>query len=155
MLPPVLAFLISNTGAAVADRLLLGRLRLSLTAVRRILGALTHLGPSFAMLTLACVPPSSCGPALSATLACVAIGLGALNQSAFWANIMDVAPNHAGILVGISNTMATLPGILCNLSTGYMLGHGVGWPPVLLLAGGLELVGATVYVSLARGEPQF
>ena len=155
MLPPLLAFILSNAGAAIADRLLLRRLRLSLTSVRRILGAFTHLGPSFAMLTLACVPASLCGPGTSATLACVAIGLGALNQSAFWANIMDIAPNHAGILVGISNTMATLPGILCNLSTGYMLEHGLGWPPVLLLGAGLELLAAIVYINLARGEPQF
>ena len=88
-------------------------------------------------------------------LACGAIGLGALVQSAFWANLMDVAPKHVGILLGISNTMATLPGILCNISTGYLLDHGYGWPPVLAFAAGLELIGAIVYTSCASGEPQF
>jgi len=87
-------------------------------------------------------------------LACFAVGLGALVQSAFWANILDVAPNHAGVLVGISNTMATLPGILCNLSTGYLLEHGYGWTPVLAVAAVLEGIGAAVYVTMARGERQ-
>ena len=31
--------------------------------------------------------------------------MGAIVQSAYWANIMDVAPQHAGILLGISNFM--------------------------------------------------
>ena len=51
--------------------------------------------------------------------------------------------------------MATLPGILCNLSTGWMLEHGMGWTPVLALAACLEVAGATVYVTFARGEAQF
>ena len=93
------------------------------------------------------------GPAVSAVLACGAIGFGALTMSAFWPNIMDVAPKHPGIVVGISNTMATLPGILCNLSTGLLLGSGYGWTPVLIFAALLELLGAAVYVSFARAEP--
>ena len=153
MLPPLLAFALSNTGAAVANRLLLKRLRLPITRVRRAMGAVAHLGPCLSLLLLALIPNP--GPYVSASLACAAIGLGAVAHSAFWANIMDISPRHCGIVLGISNTMATLPGILCNVSTGYMLEHGMGWTPVLALAAGLEAVGAVVYVSFARGEPQF
>ena len=39
---------------------------------------------------------------------------------------MDISPRHCGIVLGISNTLATLPGILCNVSTGFMLEHGMG-----------------------------
>ena len=94
------------------------------------------------------------GPALSSALAAVAIGFGALTQCACWANIMDVAPNHAGLLLGITNTIGTVPGILCNVVTGYMLENGIGWAPVFALGAALELTGAAVYVSLASAEPQ-
>ena len=126
-LPPLIAFLLANGGAAVADRVLLARMQLSVTAMRRIMGAFAHLGPSVALALLALLADP--GPAVSAVLACGAIGFGALTMSAFWPNIMDVAPKHPGIVVGISNTMATLPGILCNLSTGFLLGSGYGWTP--------------------------
>ena len=153
LVPMVAAFALANLGACVADRLLLTRLRLSVSTVRRIMGAVAHLGPAAALTCLALTP--SPGPVLSSALACGAIGVGALVQSAFWSNIMDIAPRHAGVLLGISNTMATLPGILCNLSTGWMLEHGMGWTPVLALAACLEVAGATVYVTFARGEAQF
>ena len=153
LVPMVAAFALANLGACVADRLLLTRLRLSVSTVRRIMGAVAHLGPAAALTCLALTP--SPGPVLSSALACGAIGVGALVQSAFWSNIMDIAPRHAGVLLGISNTMATLPGILCNLSTGWMLEHGMGWTPVLALAACLEVAGATIYVTFARGEAQF
>ena len=153
VLPTLVAFLMANLGAAIADRLLLRTLRLRVRTTRRIMGACTHFGPAAALLALALMPAP--GPATSTALACAAVGFGAVAQSAFWSNTMDVAPRHAGVLLGISNTLATLPGILCNLSTGWLLEHGYGWPPVLALAAALELGGGCVYVACARGEAQF
>ena len=154
VLPQLVAFTLANLGGFVSDRVLLGRLRCTPTTTRRILGAFAHFGPSSACLVLASVP--SPGAFLSTAMACIAIGFGALVQVAFWTNIMDVAPRHAGILLGISNTMATLPGILCNISTGHMLEPGgAGWPAVFALAAGIELAGGLVYVTCARAEPQF
>ena len=47
----------------------------------------------------------SAGAAATAALSTVAVGFGAFSQSGFWANILDVAPSHAGVLLGISNTL--------------------------------------------------
>ena len=69
---------------------------------------------------------------------------------------MDVAPRHAGVLLGISNTIATLPGILCNLTTGWILeALGLrGWALIFGFACALELAGVSVYLAWATGEPQ-
>ena len=154
VVPQLLAFTLSNAGAAIADRLLLGRLHISVTATRRIMGSIAHLGPAVSLTVLALTPAP--GPILSTTLATLAIGLGACAHSAYWTNIMDVVPNHTGVLLGISNTIATLPGILCNLTTGMMLEPGGGgWPAVFATAAAIEYCGAALYVCLCSGEPQF
>ena len=151
MLPQLLAFALANLGAALADRVLLGRCGWSLLTVRRLMGALSQLGPAAAMGALVVVR----GRVSGSVLTCVAIGMGSLAQSGFMANILDIAPRHAGIVLGISNTMATLPGILCNISTGMMLDAGLGWAPVFAIGAALELAGALAFVSYARGTPQF
>ena len=46
-----------------------------------------------------------------------AVGFGAFSHAGYWANIVDIGPNHAGTLCGISNTIATLPGVLANVRT--------------------------------------
>ena len=150
-MPYLLALVLANAGAAVADRLLLDEWGWTILKTRRCVGALSQLGPALALAILAGVR----GPVAGTILASVAIGMGALVQSGFWANVLDIAPNHSGILLGISNTIASLPGVLANLATGYMLHHGLGWGPVFAIGALLELTGATVFVSLASGEPQF
>lgn len=36
-------------------------------------------------------------------------------------NHLDIAPQHASILMGLSNTFATLPGILSPIISGYIV----------------------------------
>lgn len=39
----------------------------------------------------------------------------------FSVNHLDVAPQHASVLMGISNTFATIPGIVSPIITGYIV----------------------------------
>ena len=47
------------------------------------------------------------------------------NSYDFSVNHLDIAPKHAGVLMGISNTIATLPGIISPLITGYIVQNKV------------------------------
>ncbi len=40
------------------------------------------------------------------------------SQPRVWANVIDISPAHAGYLLGIVNTVGTLPGMLGNSTTG-------------------------------------
>ena len=42
----------------------------------------------------------------------VAVGVGGFAWSGFSVNHLDIAPQFASILMGLSNTFATLPGII-------------------------------------------
>ena len=43
----------------------------------------------------------------------------------FSVNYLDVAPQHASVLMGIGNTFATLPGIVSPIITGYVVQNKV------------------------------
>ena len=45
----------------------------------------------------------------------LSIGLGAFSMSGFLANTLDIAPQFSSIILGISNSIATLPGEYLNL----------------------------------------
>ena len=98
--------------------------------------------------------PVSPGPLPSALLAAMSIAMGALTQAGCWSNIMDVAPRHVSVVLGIANTIATFPGIACNLLTGGMLAGGWGWGAVFALGACMEIIGAAVYARMASGEDQ-
>lgn len=46
-------------------------------------------------------------------------------QTGFMVNPLDLAPQYASIILGISNTIATIPGILSPLLTGFIVTHSV------------------------------
>lgn len=55
----------------------------------------------------------------------LAVGGGGFAFSGFFVNHLDIAPPFAGILIGLSNTVATLPGIISPLLTGVIVQHHV------------------------------
>jgi hypothetical protein len=74
----------------------------------------------------------------------------------YWINFTDIAPRYSGHLLGISNSIATIPGIAGNLVTAAILsGKEDDWGLVFSLGAGINLFGALVFVVFARGEPQF
>ena len=42
-------------------------------------------------------------------------------------NHMDLAPNFAGTLMGLTNCVATLAGVLAPFATGYVINEHVSW----------------------------
>lgn len=78
----------------------------------------------------------------------LSMGLCACNSAGHLSNHADVAPNHAGITFAISNTIATIPGILCGPITAHLVTGSDGrWFPVFVLAAAMNLSGAVIYIS--------
>lgn len=63
------------------------------------------------------------------TISCIviAIGLGAFAWCGFAVNHLDIAPQHASVLMGISNTFGTIPGIVSPALTGFIVVDSVGF----------------------------
>lgn len=47
-------------------------------------------------------------------------GMGGLIWSGFGVNMLDIAPMYSGLLMGISNCVATLPGMIAPLVAGVL-----------------------------------
>lgn len=86
----------------------------------------------------------------------LAVGGGGFAFSGFFVNHLDIAPPFAGILIGLSNTVATVPGIISPLLTGVIVQHHSAgeWRVVFYLGGLIYIIGAIFYCIFSSGNKQ-
>lgn len=158
--PYLAAIFFGNVGGWVADEVLLRRLGCSLRRVRKAIQAAASTVPAACFLGLCGVAE----PATATALLTVAICFASLTHSACLANILDLTAGsaaNAGLLMGVANTVGTLPGILANLITGRMLGGQDDdggpqhWEHVFGLGVAVYIAGLVVYLRYAQGQPIF
>ena len=71
-------------------------------------------------------------------------------------NHLDIAPQYAAILMGISNTLGTIPGIISPSITGYLVEDKSvqAWQHVFMITAFIYAIGAIFYGIFASGERQ-
>ena len=67
--------------------------------------------------------------------------------------MIDIAPRQAAIVMGISNTVATVPGIVCVATAGWLIDATGTYSAVFLVAAAISTAGATVYAFYADTRP--
>ncbi|XP_023245429.1 sialin isoform X2 [Copidosoma floridanum] len=75
----------------------------------------------------------------------------------FLANHIDLAPNFAGTLIAITNTVATIPGILVPLIVGKLTSddHSIeSWKVIFFMTVTLYVVEMLIYTMFGTGEEQ-
>ena len=149
VVPWLAMFVCSNVGGLIADSLL--ATGMPVTVVRKIMQTIGFLGPAI-FLALVATTSNSISAVLYMTLA---LGLGSFSQSGVYSNHQDIGPDYAGILLGMSNTAAALPGIIGVALTGYILDQTSTWNLVFTIAIGFYLFGTLIFNSLATGERVF
>jgi ACS family sodium-dependent inorganic phosphate cotransporter len=71
----------------------------------------------------------------------------------FACNHLDVAPKHADVLFSITNIGGTLPGIIGVALTGLLVDLTGGYTATFVVAAGINVFGALVWLLFATGEP--
>ena len=96
-------------------------------SVRRLMTNIGLIGPGAFLLAFCAVDNL-----LAAVIfVSISMGLCACNSAGHLSNHADIAPNHAGITFAVSNTIATIPGILCGPLTAELVTASHGrWLPV-------------------------
>ncbi|KAK2079250.1 hypothetical protein QBZ16_002941 [Prototheca wickerhamii] len=155
-LPYLTMFATSNAGGWAGDWLIT-RGRVGVGAARK---AVNSLGFWAAAATLVCMPGAgSLGAGV--TLTTLALGTCGFARGGFSVNHMDIAPNFAGIVMGISNTAGTLAGVVGVAATGFFLEqaggaqHKTGWLISLAIAAALCVLGSLIFLRYARGTRVF
>lgn len=68
---------------------------------------------------------------------------------------MDIAPRHAGTLMGITNTAGTIPGIIGVYVNGLILQWTNSWILVFQVAAALNIFGLVSYLIFASTKQEF
>lgn len=151
-LPYLGAWLFSVLSGVVADSLLEREL-LSVTAVRKIFTIIGLLLPAG---FLAAVGFSGCSGVLAVTFLTLSTTIGGISAAGVFINQLDIAPRYSGVLLGITNTFATIPGVVAPIAVGYLAkDHSlVGWRNVFCVAAGISAAGALVFTLFGSGKIQ-
>ena len=145
--PPWIAmFLCSNLSGWIADRLIAAGY--SVTFTRKAMQTVGMLCPALALGALA-----SADDAVTAViLLSISLGLGSFAFAGVGCNHLDISPRHAGVLFGISNTVATVPGIVGVAMTGVLVDQTGTYASAFYLTGGIYLFGLVFYLLFGTGR---
>ena len=84
-----------------------------------------------------------------------ALGLASFSLAGLYCNHADLSPRHAPVLLGLTNTVGAVPGIVGVAVTGALLDVTGSWPVALFAPSvTLFLVGGTVFTKWGSADRQ-
>ncbi len=149
MVPHIASFFFLNIAGNIADRLIRGGM--DVTRVRKLMQSIGFGGIAAALLIVGEVQSAYVAIAVMT----VGNAIGAFVTGGFAVNHMDIAPRHAGTLMGITNTAGTIPGMIGVYVTGLILAETGSWALVFQVAAGVTLFGLVCFLLMASGKKQF
>ncbi|TRY85843.1 hypothetical protein DNTS_011879 [Danionella cerebrum] len=150
-LPHLVMTIIVPIGGQLAD-FLRSKNILTTTTVRKIM----NCGGFGMEATLLLVVGFSHSKGIAISFLVLAVGFSGFAISGFNVNHLDIAPRYASILMGISNGVGTLSGMVCPLIVGAMTKNKTReeWQNVFLIASLVHYGGVIFYGIFASGEKQ-
>ncbi|CAF0778034.1 unnamed protein product [Didymodactylos carnosus] len=128
--------------------------KLTTTSIRKIPTIIGCVGLSISLVAIGYFECNRIGAVLCCILAVGFIGF--LNVGSA-VSYLDLAPNYAGTLVGITNTLGTIPGFVGPLIVGAITNHNQtlhAWKVIFDLTAGIGIFGCVAFCLLFRGEEQ-
>ncbi|CAH1716905.1 putative inorganic phosphate cotransporter [Aphis gossypii] len=127
---------------------------ISNTNQRKMWNSLAHWGGALALVSLYIFDTSTTGAIVLLT---AALGLNSGVFTGFLTNHLDLAPNFAGTLLGITNSIANLTSILGPLLVGFVVTDSSNkeqWGIVFLCSAAVFFIGNLFYVIFGTAETQ-
>ena len=155
-LPYLMMFGASNFGG-IAGEYLIVTLNFSTKWARTILNT---AGLGLSAVTIFCMYKAET-KAQGLFIVTASLSLLGVSRGGFAVNHMDIAPEFAGVIMGISNTAGTIAGIVGVAFTGYLLETSggasaiEGWKLALGFASLLNVFGLTVFHFYSKGTRVF
>ncbi|CAG9865515.1 unnamed protein product [Phyllotreta striolata] len=157
-LPYLTYWLLNLVMSPIADYLIINKIT-SVGASRKIFNSIGVFIPAVALLALVFIGPEQ--RALTVFLLVVAVGFNTAILCGFHVNHIDIAPNHSGTLMGITNAFGNVAAILAPLAVDffkrvwkYEETDKELWNIVFLTASVLFLTTGIFYAVGASGEVQ-
>lgn len=144
--PSLATFIMANVAGVIADRML--RRGRSATFVRKLMQSIGLFGVALFLLLL----PLAHSAATGMLIMCAAAGTLAFTLAGFGPNCFDIAPRHASVIWGISNTFATIPGIIGVAVTGWLVERTGGYTAAFVVTASIAITGGLVFLVAGSGE---
>jgi MFS transporter, ACS family, solute carrier family 17 (sodium-dependent inorganic phosphate cotransporter), other len=145
---PWLAMLVvTNLAAGISDRMIARGI--AVTRARKLMQCSGLVGSAVFLLATR----SADSPILALILLCGATGALGCAFSGYAPNGLDIAPRHAAMLVGFSNTFATIPGIVGVAVTGWLVDVTGTYSAAFVLTASVSLLSATFYAVCFSARP--
>ncbi|XP_057320427.1 putative inorganic phosphate cotransporter [Microplitis mediator] len=128
---------------------------LSRGLARKISNSVGHWGPGLALLGLAFVPEGH--TTLSVAILIFAVGLNVGTLCGFQINHIDLSPNFAGVLMSITNCLASVVAILAPIIVGLIVTNEsdiLQWHTVFYISAAIYFIGNLIFVLFGKGEIQ-
>jgi ACS family sodium-dependent inorganic phosphate cotransporter len=144
-------FVMTNVAAWIADLQI--KRGFSVTYVRKQQQTIGLVGAATFLFLVRGLEPGQ--GTLAIVYMCCSLGLLSFVLSGFATNHLDVAPRYADVLLGITNTAGTIPGIIGVLITGYLVEQTGSFDVAFALASGIFIFGAVVFLIFSTGKKLF
>ncbi|XP_060594913.1 sialin-like [Ruditapes philippinarum] len=151
---PYLGCWIGQNSSGITADYLRSKGYLSTVATRRLF---TVFGLAVPGLTMILIQFAGCNQTAAVAMLVLCLTAGGFTMGGFQVNHIDLSPNFAGVLMGMSNTWATIPGFLGPAVVGWLTHkHDTRdqWQIVFYIAAAVYLSGAVLYFLLSRGTVQ-
>lgn len=128
--------------------------KITTTIARKTATSICTIIPAICLLSLCYIGCKHTAAVIIMTIGIIAMG-GMF--SGFLSNHIDIAPNYAGTLVAITNTAATLPGIIVPLFVGFITKGNQNisaWRIIFFVTIVLFIIEFLVFVIFGSGEEQ-
>lgn len=123
--------------------------KFSITVTRKMLSAITFIG-----LSIPCFIVADTGSyPVALTCMVIVVGSQAFSNGCISVNALDIAPDHAGLVHGMSNGLAAAQGFVGTYIVGLILHNTGKWSIVFQMGGGIALVGLVIFTLFGSGEP--
>jgi MFS family permease len=132
----------------ISDIILRANPSLRVWSVRRGMCVVGTMGGVACLLLTA----SSTTPFYASASLCLTLFFTKFICAGYWVNMLDVCPQEAGKLMAISNTLATIPGIIGQPITQWILDETDSWMVVFCVAAAIQIFGAICFLLLGSDE---
>ena len=149
MLPYLLKWLITPLAGALAD-LLIRRKYLSVLATRKLMTTVGMFVPAVCMVMITFVDCN--GQYIAVALLCGSVGLSSFNYAGFMVNHVEISPQFAGTLFGVTNAASTVSGIAAPFIVAAITPNQTQseWQVAFFIAAAVRVFGGLFFLIFAK-----
>lgn len=154
-LPYLAMFILSFVFSYTSD-FLINRGSITTSASRKIFNSIGHWIPGITLISLGYLTQSNVN--LAVCLLTIIVGINAATYVGFMVNHMDLAPNFAGTMMGITNFCGNIMSVMAPLLVGFIvndLKDPGQWRIVFFITGFIYFIGNLMFVLFGKSKIQW